>query len=133
MEVQTCTRCRKFFNYVGGERLCPACKEEVEKEFQKVKEYIRENKTATVVQVADECEVSERQIRQWIKEERLELSISDGAIICEKCGAAITSGRFCEKCKAEMVNSLNTAIKKDEPKPEVKKSTRDGNKMRFLK
>ena len=74
MEVQTCSRCRKFFNYIGGERICPACKEEVEKEFQKVKEYIRDNRSATVIQVAKECEVSEKQIRQWVREERLELS-----------------------------------------------------------
>ena len=132
MEVQTCTRCRRFFNYIGGERICPACKEEVEKEFQKVKDYIRENKGATVIQVAEECEVSEKQIREWVREERLELTATDGAFVCEKCGVAITSGRFCAKCKADMVDTLNSAIKKDEPKPEPKKNNRDGNKMRFL-
>ena len=133
MEVQTCSRCRKFFNYIGGERICPACKEEVEKEFQKVKEYIKDNRSATVMQVAKECEVSEKQIRQWVREERLELSSTDGEFVCEKCGAPITSGRFCAKCKNEMVDNLSAVIKKDEPKPEPQKKLHDGNKMRFLK
>ena len=133
MEVQTCSRCRKFFNYIGGERICPACKEEVEKEFQKVKEYIRDNKGASVLEVSRECEVSERQIREWVREERLELSSRDGEFVCEKCGASITSGRFCDKCKNEMVDSLNSAIKKEAPKPEAPKKLRDGNRMRFLK
>ncbi len=133
MEVQTCSRCRKFFNYIGGERICPACKEEVEKEFQKVKEYIRDNRGASVLEVARECEVSEKQIREWVREERLELSSRDGEFVCEKCGASITSGRFCDKCKNEMVDSLNSAIKKEAPKPEAPKKLRDGNKMRFLK
>lgn len=133
MEVQTCTRCRRFFNYIGGERLCPSCKEEIEKEFQKVKEYIRENRGATVIQVATDCEVPEKQIREWVRQERLELSSTDGEFVCEKCGASITSGRFCAKCKNDMVDSLNSAIKKEEPKPEPKKDTHGGNKMRFLK
>ncbi len=134
MEVQTCSRCRKFFNYIGGERICPACKEELEKEFQKVKEYIRDNKGATVIQVAKDCEVSEKMIREWVRQERLEMSSTDGEFVCEKCGASITSGRFCAKCKNDMVDSLSSAIKKDAPKVEpAKKPGHDGNKMRFLK
>ena len=52
---------------------------------------------------------------------------------CEKCGTPISSGRFCDKCKNEMVNELGSAIKKDIPKPAPKKQEDHGNRMRFLK
>lgn len=132
--IQTCTRCRRLFNYIGGDKLCPACKEEVEKEFQNVKEYIRDHKGCNIVEVAEFCEVSENQIKEWVRQERLILTEPLGDIACEKCGVPIMSGRYCDKCRAEMVGELNAAIYKEAPKPvEKKESTDHKDRMRFLK
>ena len=43
MELMNCRNCKKLFNYIAGEKLCPACKEKLEEKFQKVKKYIEEN------------------------------------------------------------------------------------------
>ena len=42
MELMNCRNCKKLFNYIAGEKLCPACKEKLEEKFQKVKKYIEE-------------------------------------------------------------------------------------------
>ena len=74
------------------------------------------------------------QIQQWLREERLQLGEGSGITLhCEKCGASINSGRFCEKCKNSMADQLNSSIRKPEaPKPQPKKDVKDNPKMRFL-
>lgn len=132
MDVRNCKGCGRLFNYMGGAPLCEACRKQLEEKFQEVKVYLEENPNSSVTQVADAMDISVKQIKQWIREERLSLSApgADG-IVCEQCGAPITTGRFCEKCKAGMVNTLAGAL--DKPKqPEIKKQERDGNRMRFL-
>ena len=134
MDVKNCRRCRRLFNYIGGQPICPQCREELEKKFQEVKKYIFENRGSTIRDVVENCDVEEQIVRQWIREERLEFSSGvDIGVSCEKCGAPIVSGRFCEKCKASMINELSEAGRRpvtDAPQPSKKVS--DGNKMRFL-
>ncbi len=74
------------------------------------------------------------QIRQWIREERLQFTDdSDIGIECENCGASIKTGRFCENCKNTMANNLSSAIEKPKPAPEEpKKKAEPKNKMHFL-
>ena len=93
MNVKNCRKCGKVFNYIGGMPICPQCREELEKKFDTVKEYIREHRGASVLEVSKECEVEEAQIRQWVREERLEFDTSSGiGVVCESCGVAISSG-----------------------------------------
>lgn len=134
MNVRNCRKCGKLFNYVSGAPVCPACKDALEKKFQEVKKYVQDNKGVTIHDVVENCEVDAQQVRQWVREERLEFS-GDGAtgITCEKCGATITTGRFCQKCKNEMTANLSTALpKKPKEDPVKKKDTKDSAKMRFL-
>lgn len=134
MNVRNCKKCGRIFNYVTGLPICPACKEEADKKFMEVKNYIRENRIAGITEVAEKCEVEVRQIRQWVREERLEFSAeSPVGVDCENCGAMIRTGRFCEACKAAMAKELGGAIKKPERKmPEHKKDVKENPKMRFL-
>ena len=133
MDVRNCKRCKKLFNYITGQPLCPACKEELETKFQEVKKYLFEHRGATLATVCEECDVEEHQVRQWIREERLEvMSGFDASIVCEVCGAAITSGKYCQKCKMELMSDLNTAGRKPEKKLEPVKRTEHDTKMRFI-
>ncbi|MCH5275145.1 MAG: flagellar protein [Lachnospiraceae bacterium] len=133
MNVRNCRKCGKIFNYVAGPHICPACKESMEADFQKVKAYIRENKGATITQVAEDCEVEISQIQQWLREERLSLSEESGILLqCESCGAAITCGRYCEACKHKLASDLSHAVTPQKKEPEPEKRKRDSDKMRFL-
>ena len=134
MNVRNCRKCGKMFNYVSGPPICMQCRDELEEKFQEVKGYIMEHAHATINQVAEDCDVTTNQIRQWLRDERLELEEGAGiTMFCENCDAPIRSGRFCEKCKNTMANKLNDSIKKPEaPMPQKKKDQKENPKMRFL-
>lgn len=132
MDVQNCKSCGRLFNYIGGPPLCQNCQKKLEDKFQEVKAFLNENPNSSVERVSEELDVSVKQIRQWIREERLTLSVAgaDG-VVCEQCGAPICTGRFCDKCKAEMANTFAGAIQKPKSQ-EPQKAERDKNRMRFL-
>lgn len=135
MNVRNCRRCGRIFNYVLGPILCPKCREDQETKFQEVKKYVQDHIGADISEVSNECEVDPGQIRQWIREERLQFADdSPIRIACESCGAMIRSGRFCDKCRMNMANGFKGAMGQDKvQKPEIKPaSNRDKDRMRFL-
>ena len=136
MNVRNCRICGKIFNYLSGAPVCPACRDNMEAKFQQVKDYIRENRGVGITEVAEACDVEPAQIRQWLREDRLEVT-EDSAVFlnCESCGAPIRSGKFCEKCKQNMAKSFDQVLKTNRPEPPKPKKTDDSQsaKMRFLK
>ncbi len=132
MDVRNCRSCGRLFNYMQGPQICQACQEDLEKKFAQVKDYVWDHREASLEQIAEENDVTIKQIKQWVREERL--SFSDDSPIgieCENCGKIIKSGRFCDECKKVLENSLNTAIKKPKIEP-PKKKEREKDRMRFL-
>lgn len=130
MDVKNCKMCKRLFNALSGQKICPTCLNKLENKFKEVKEYIRENKNCTINEVSEQMEIPVHQIKQWIREERLTFSEdSVGGIKCEKCGTFIRTGRYCAKCKNELLNALKPEKKIFENPKQIK--TID-NKMRFL-
>lgn len=109
MEVTNCRTCGRLFNYISGRQMCPLCRDQLEKKFQEVKMYVEENPGATLSTVSQEMEVSVKQLKDWIREERLILTEAWGEICCDVCGKAIKTGKFCEECKRKMVTNLGSA------------------------
>ncbi len=112
MEVRNCRQCGRLYNYIGGtyKSLCPDCIRKLEDKFEEVKEYIEEHRSAPMNQISQDCDVSIKQIEQWVRDERLVFSDdSPIGIACENCGATIKSGRYCDNCKSKMVNRLESA------------------------
>lgn len=134
MDVRTCRGCKKLFNYLNGPILCPGCKEALEEKFQEVKKYIEEHRGASMQEVAEVCDVEINQIRQWLKEERLELM--EGSMImleCESCGTLIRSGKFCDKCRNAMASNLQSLMRENKAtQPTLYKKEKASAKMRFL-
>lgn len=133
MEVRNCVDCGKMFNFMGGAPLCAACAKKLEDKFEVVKEYIYDNPRATINEVAEENQVSVRQIKRWIREERLAFAEdSPIGIECEGCGKSIKTGRYCDMCKKSLGKQLDNVYQK--PTIQVHKTKRDSDaKMRFLK
>lgn len=134
MEVRNCKICNKLFQYIGGVPFCPVCREGIEKRFADVKEYIYSNPGVSISEVSEKLDVPVKQIRQWIKEERLMLTApSPDGVLCEQCGVPICSGRYCASCKRRLLNSLDSVS--NHPKKNYashERKNRDGEKMRFL-
>ncbi len=118
-----------MFNYVMGEPVCPDCKDALEAKFQEVKKYVQEDKTAPMNDICADCDVDAKVLRQWIREERLFFSDdSPVKISCEKCGAQISTGRFCDACKKQTANSFSNASRRPEP-PKQEEPKTGGIKM----
>ena len=133
MDVRNCRGCGRLFNYYSGQPICQACKDELEKKFGVVKEYLRQNPNTPIQIVSDDNEVSVKQIKQRDKEERLTFSEeSPIGIECEGCGATIKTGRFCEECKGKMKNDLKSVMKQNSAPIENSRVDRNGNRMRYL-
>ena len=132
MNVSNCKGCGRLFNVMGREKLCPQCIQQLEDKFQEVKKYLDEHPNASIDAVAQDNEVSVKQIKQWVREERLTFAEGSGVgIDCEQCGTMILTGRFCDMCRGKIANNLMSAI--DRPKaPEPKKNTHERDRMRFL-
>lgn len=135
MDVKYCRGCGKIFNYITGPQLCMNCKQKLESKFQQLKEFIRENPGVTVMEASEACDVEPGLIKQWLREERLQLDSKSPLMLnCENCGQPILSGRFCDRCKAGLLSDFETVIKKPATAPVTQeKAHRDNGKMRYLK
>ena len=133
MEVRTCRMCGKLYNYIGRVTpFCPICMKELEQKFEVVKQYIKDNPGVNIQNVSENTDVSIKIIKQWVREERLSFTAGSAVgIECESCGANILTGRFCDKCKQQLSNTLSEALKPAQKTAEPAKK-RDSARMRFL-
>jgi len=114
-DVRNCRKCGRIFNYLGGPPICPACKQQEEEIFKKIKEYLYDNPGASVTQVSKDLDVSIELIKRFLKEGRLEIVGEEGRNLlleCEICGKAINSGRYCKECERDLVRGFQTAVDK---------------------
>ena len=98
---RTCTKCGKANpEYKGvGEYKCSECGFIMYDDFGIVRNYLEVNKGATQSEVSRATGVSMETIRQFLKEERLEIVAGSAVLMaCEICGAPIRSGRYCAAC-----------------------------------
>lgn len=110
MELKNCKRCKKLFQYVVGKQTCPLCKDKEERDFKLVKEFLIKNPKSSIVEVYNETKVSIKQIEEFIKEERIELSQQSNILIyCESCNKPIYTGKLCQHCKMILSNQLKLA------------------------
>lgn len=134
MDVRNCRKCGKLFNYAMGPIICPQCRDLQEEKFQEVKAYVSDHSGCGIAEVSEACDVTPQQIKQWLREERLQFSEESAVgLNCEVCGALIRCGRFCDKCKATMTQNFQNAYQKPAaPEPEKKKDFKDSARMRYL-
>ena len=134
MDVKVCKRCGGLFQYLSGRQVCPRCKKKEEEIFQQVKEYLRENPNSSMEQTAEETGASVSLIQSFLREGRLQVSPdSPIALTCESCGERILTGRYCDKCRSNMTNTLNQAAKSLKPaEPEKQAPKHERERMRFL-
>jgi flagellar operon protein (TIGR03826 family) len=108
-DVRNCRKCGKIFNYLGGNPICPVCKQLDEDDFKRVKEYLYDNPGSSMLEVSKALDVSVEKIKRFLKEGRLEIIGDDGNLIleCESCGKSIKSGRFCVECEKNLTKELS--------------------------
>lgn len=133
MSIRNCSKCGKIFNYVVGKPICPSCRKTLEESFQETRLFIKRNPKASIAEVSEECDVDVKQIKQWVRDERLSfLENSEVGIDCEICGKNIRTGRFCNKCKNSMTNDFNQIYEKEEKLKENPFARKNDAKMRYM-
>lgn len=133
-DIQECRRCGKMFYYTGvGKCICAGCKAEDEAEFEIVKDYIYENLSATIMQVAKETGVRISRIKSYLRDGRL--IIPDDSVIflnCEICGTSIKFGRLCRACADNLSGEMKKEMGVDDFQIGDKPKSTGAARMRFL-
>ena len=106
--TRVCRMCGRLFEYINiGYGLCPNCTEIDNRSFHKVKEYLRENGTATAQQISAAVNVSESTIYQYLRDGRVEIPENSPIYIkCELCRTEIRYGRYCQECATTMTREM---------------------------
>ena len=118
---RVCEKCgAEAPEYKGvGEYKCTECGFVMYDDFGIVRNYLKEHRGATQSDVSRATGVSMETIRQFLREERLEVAAGSGVMLsCEICRAPIRSGRYCEEC-AKKVAMKEAAAKAAEHKSSV--------------
>lgn len=129
MQLKNCAECGKLFLHQLGD-LCPACVAQEEENFKQVREYLYNTRAtaSNVDELSDMTGVSAKRIIKFIRQGRLQFAKI--YLNCENCGTPIEEGRYCQDCKAKMLNSLHTG---GDEEPVVKHKSQPGgskgNKM----
>lgn len=105
MAQYECQRCHRMFQRIGLENVCPVCAPLDEEDFRKIKEFLQMYPGASSNEVMRHTGVSLRQIKRYLKEERLEIvGDNKGFLRCELCGKPLNSGLFCDLCYREGIS-----------------------------
>ena len=132
-ETIACHKCRRLFTDFAGRRLCYQCMRIDDELFEPVRDYVRNNPDATIFSTVEECHVTERQILEWLKEERLTYRNAEGSgLYCGRCGKGIPTGRFCPECKVAITREFAAMFREGEKSTEEKKPKGKSDRMRFL-
>lgn len=108
---RTCEKCGAANpEYKGvGEYKCRECGYIMYDDFGVVRNYLEVNRGATQSQVHQATGVAMDTIRQFLKEERIEIAENSGVMLsCEICRAPIRSGRYCAACEKIVAQRQNS-------------------------
>lgn len=116
MNMRNCMRCGMMFHYNGsGHVICPRCREEDKRDFDRVRDYVYEHKGATIMEVAEALDIKPEIIEGFLRAGRLEIPNDSAVFIhCERCRKEIRSGRFCADCAAQLTMEMKRALDFDD-------------------
>lgn len=133
MDLRNCSKCNRIFAYTGSE-LCSRCAKSDENDFKKVKDYLYDNPGATIIEVSKETGIDEKKILRYLRESRIEIREEDNLLLdCERCGAPIRMGRFCESCVAKMQKEFSSVLKPKKEESKIKDPGKHGGEMHIAK
>jgi len=97
--IANCPRCGRVFAR-GARDVCVSCVKEIEREYERCVEFLREYRGATIQEVSEATEVSVKQITKFIREGRISLMNAPNlGYPCESCGTPIRTGNLCDDCR----------------------------------
>ncbi|WP_028608246.1 TIGR03826 family flagellar region protein [Paenibacillus harenae] len=102
MNLDNCPRCGKLFAK-NFRDVCPSCLREIDKEYERCADYLRENRGSIITEVSDATGVSIKQITKFIREGRISMMNAPNlSYPCESCGSLIRENHICDNCRARL-------------------------------
>ncbi len=106
-----CSECGGVMEFKGlGEYHCEKCGFIDYDDYGKARNYVEQHRGANAAEVARATGVSQKAIRDMLKEGKLE--IAQNSVIFIKCGSKISSGRYCPKCEMNYHHDLEEMARK---------------------
>lgn len=107
--ISYCKKCEKLFNKTDR-NICPSCVREEQSLVKEIQDFLRQNRDATIGDVADALDIPLEVIEDLIDEGVLMTRGNPNLMLtCTRCGEASQDGRMCANCRSEMVSNLNNA------------------------
>ncbi|MCX6645791.1 MAG: MerR family transcriptional regulator [bacterium] len=106
--MRNCERCGKLFS-TSNPRFCPDCVTDDQKDFMKVRDFLKENPKISIEVISEATGVDELKIRDYIRQGQLELADISGPVLeCSRCGKPIMIGNYCVICQREIQTSFKS-------------------------
>ncbi|WP_246942755.1 TIGR03826 family flagellar region protein [Bacillus pinisoli] len=125
-ELANCPKCDKLFVATPAQDVCPTCYKEEQQLFETVYNYIRkkENRMATLPEVAEATDVEETLVIKWIRTGKLKLAqFPNLGYPCEKCKTLIRQGKICDQCAKGLQQDLKHLQEEEDRLKKEKTST----------
>jgi len=123
MPLVNCQKCGKAFLSTGGRPICPECREAENADFEKVREFVKDNPKMSIDIVSEETGVPTEKIRQYLQDGLLEQAEAMNDFKCQLCGKPISSGNYCFACMNKLKKGFDKGSSKKEKKKETKSFT----------
>jgi flagellar operon protein (TIGR03826 family) len=109
MNLVYCPRCDKLYAKTIRD-VCNNCHNQLEKEYERCAEYLRQHKGLNIQQLSDDTEISVKQITRWIREGRISLyNAPNMSYPCESCGTLIRENPICDSCRSRLSRDVKNA------------------------
>ena len=108
MSLANCVRCGKVFMRLRNP-MCPDCQKQEDELFERVVAYLKENPGASVAEAATDLDIDVDVITKFIRAGRLASVKPSWQVTCRECGAAITSGEYCNECRNKLAEEISRA------------------------
>ncbi|CAM2934099.1 TIGR03826 family flagellar region protein [Paenibacillus sediminis] len=110
MDIGNCPRCGRLFA-LNFRDICGNCIKEIEVEYEKCADYLREHRTATLLELSEATGVTTKQITRFVREGRISVVQAPNLMYpCEVCGTLIREGTMCDSCRTRLTKDLTSAL-----------------------
>lgn len=118
MSLARCPKCGDVFTKQRFS-ICPACKAKENEKIDLLKHYIDDHPKATIDDLELVSGLTNEEITQYIRENRLIVESQELKIKCESCGEVIITGRLCRACRDKLAEGFSSSLSrmKDRKKP----------------
>lgn len=129
MSIRNCKKCSRIYADDNFD-LCPICRNSDAEEFKIVKDFLYDHPGADIQTVAEATGVDTKKIMRFLRDGKLEIVGDSPNLLldCERCGTPINSGRFCNKCVAEMEREFKSVLPSNNP-ASTKNRGKESDKM----